>query len=77
MRMTIDDMVAEGDQVAVRPTFTGTHRREFQGIPATGKWVESRIMVIYRVADDKIAERWEIADGLLTMAQLGATPGLD
>ena len=71
------DMVAEGDQVAVRLTFTGTHRHEFQGISATGRRGETRLMVTYRVADGKITERGEVADGLLTMAQLGATPRLD
>jgi hypothetical protein len=35
-RFTIDDMIAEGDQVVTKKTFTGTHTADFAGIPATG-----------------------------------------
>src|SRR5262245_55086130 len=37
--VTIEDMVAEGDKVATRGVFTGTHRAEFMGVPASGKQV--------------------------------------
>jgi len=36
-RREINDMVAEGDKVAVRMTYYGTHKGEYEGIPATGK----------------------------------------
>ena len=36
-RFTIDDMIAEGDQVVTKKTFTGTHTAELNGIPPTGK----------------------------------------
>lgn len=71
---TIEDMVAEGDKVVVRLNVRGTHRGEFQGIPATGKRVSSQVMVILRIADGKIAEAWEQYDGLSFMQQLGAIP---
>src|SRR5512143_526360 len=38
-RATIDDIVAEGDKVVIRQTWSGTHKGEFMGIPPTGKSV--------------------------------------
>lgn len=51
-------MVADGDVVAVRCTFQGIHQGEFAGIPATGRQISSDFMIFYRVADGKIAEHW-------------------
>jgi predicted ester cyclase len=48
---------------------------EFQGIAATGKKIVVGQIVIFRVADGKIAEYWEQADFLGMMQQLGAVPG--
>src|SRR5688500_18043853 len=48
---TIDDMIAEGDKVAVRWTLRCTHEREIMGIAATGKRIETTGTTIYRIAD--------------------------
>src|SRR6476619_4646877 len=45
-----DDMISEGDKVVVRATMRGTHRGEFNGIPATGKTVTVSLMLIYRLS---------------------------
>jgi len=58
MKMTIDDLIAEGDKVVVRSTFSGTHRGEFMGIAPTGKNVTTRAINIYRIADGKFVEEW-------------------
>lgn len=71
-----DDMMAEGDKVCVRATFRGAHKGEFQGIPATGKEVTISLMLIYRVAADKIVEHWMNADSLSLLQQLGAVGAL-
>lgn len=70
----IDDMVAEGDKVATRVTWTGTHQGEFQSIPATGKQVTLKAITIYRIAGRKVVEVWEEADILGMMRQLGVIP---
>jgi len=51
-------MVAEGDTVAVRCTFHGIHKGEFAGIPATGRPASSDFMIFYRIEDGRIAEHW-------------------
>jgi steroid delta-isomerase-like uncharacterized protein len=58
LRFTIDDLVAEGDRVAVRWTLRGTNSGPLLGRPATGRPVELAAIVIFRIADGRIAERW-------------------
>jgi len=73
-QFTIDDMIAEGDQVVTKKTFTGTHTAEFAGIPATGKRVTLQFVDIMRVRDGQIVEHWLSMDQLSFMQQLGAIP---
>jgi steroid delta-isomerase-like uncharacterized protein len=74
MRATIEDMVGEGDRLAVRWTVQGTHRGELLGIPPTGKPVRFSGISIYRLAAGKIAEQWEQWDRLPLLQQLGVLP---
>jgi steroid delta-isomerase-like uncharacterized protein len=76
-RVTIEDMIAEGDKVVTRYTSCGTHKGEFMGIPATGKEVVVTSIVISRIAKGKIAEDWEELDALGFMVQLGAIPPIE
>jgi predicted ester cyclase len=71
---TVDDMIAEGDQVVTKKTFTGTHEAEFVGIPPTGKRVTLQFVDIMRVRDGRIVEHWLIMDQLSFMQQLGVIP---
>jgi predicted ester cyclase len=72
--LRLDDMVAEGDKVCVRATFRGVHKGAFQGIPATGRQASISVMLIYRIAGEKIVEHWLNADSLSLLQQLGAVP---
>ncbi len=74
LRVTNDDLIAEGDRVVNRATFSGTHKGDFLGVPATGKSVTWSAIVIIRIAGGKIAEEWINADFLSLMRQLGAVP---
>jgi steroid delta-isomerase-like uncharacterized protein len=69
----IDDLVAEGDRVAVRLTFRGTHQGEFLGIPATGRTVEYVSHEFYRFADGLVAEEWICSDLASLQGQLTAS----
>lgn len=69
-----EEMVAEGDKVAVRATFRGVHRGDFNGIAPTGRAVVCAVMLIYRVAGAKITAHHMTADSLSLLQQLGALP---
>ncbi len=71
-RVTIDDMIAEGDTVAARFTVEGTHDGRFAGIEPSGNKISGSNMVFYRIEDGKIVERWLETDKLEMLEQLGA-----
>jgi predicted ester cyclase len=70
----VEDVLADGDRVAVRHTFRGTHLGPFLGIPPTGRAVVVSAMVLYRVIGTHIAEAWWNADLAGLLRQLGTTP---
>jgi steroid delta-isomerase-like uncharacterized protein len=74
IKATIEDMVAEGDKVAIRVTWRGTHKGEFMGIPPSGNKIEMTNTAIFRVAGGKWAECWATMDELRTMQQMGVIP---
>jgi len=74
LHFTIDDMVVEGDRVAVRSKWTGTHIGELEGIPPTNKKVTVWEIEIDRIAGGKIAEIWTRYDTQGVMQQLGLAP---
>lgn len=72
MQVTIEDMVAEGDRVAVRGTWRGTHEAEFLDVPATGRQVVFSGIDIIRFEAGLAVEHWGVTDTLGLMGQLGA-----
>ncbi len=72
--VTIDDMIAEGDRVVTKKTFTGTHTGDLGDIPATGNRVTVQYVDILRLRDGKIIEHWLCMDQLSFLQQLGAVP---
>lgn len=72
--MTVDEMIAESDRVMVCWTFHGKHRGELSGLPPTNKPVTYSGINIFRIADGKIAEIWDIFDRLWMWQQLGVLP---
>ena len=71
LRLTIQDIAAEGNTVAARVAFRGTHRGEFQGLPPTGKEVAFSSIEIDRVVDGKVEEHWVEINLLGLVQQLG------
>jgi predicted ester cyclase len=68
------EQIAEGEKVANRFVFLGTHLGEFEGVTPTGKRVEFIGYSIDRVVDGKIVESWVEVDMLGVMEQLGVVP---
>jgi steroid delta-isomerase-like uncharacterized protein len=71
---SIKEQITEGDKVASRFEWTGTHKGEFLGVPATGRHVRVWGIVIDRLEDARIRDTRIIMDTLGLMAQLGALP---
>ena len=70
----IEDLIAEGDKVAVRWTWRVTHEGEYMAVPPTGNQVTMTGITIHRFADGKVAENWHNYDALGFMQQLGIVP---
>jgi steroid delta-isomerase-like uncharacterized protein len=66
------DVVAEEDKVALRFNITGTHKGQFQDIPATGKKISVGCMNFLTIIDGKIIEEWSNSDMMRLMQQIGA-----
>lgn len=73
-QMTIDEMLAEGDRVMVRWTFTGAQQGDYFGLPPTHKAVKYSGINIFRIVDGRIAEISDIHDRLWLWQQLGVLP---
>ena len=72
LQNTIEDMVAEGDKVAMRFGGSGTHLGETETFgPPTGKRMKITGITIKRLTDGKIVEAWTNFDALGMMQQLG------
>jgi predicted ester cyclase len=74
--LSIDHMIAEGETVATRLTFRGTHTGDFMGIPPTGKQVAVLALDMARYADGKLVEHWGGPDQMSLMQQLGVIPSM-
>ena len=74
MHWTVEEQIAEGDKVMTRFEWTGTHKAQFFGVPATGRPVRVWGVVIDRFEGGKIKDTRIIMDALGLMMQLGAFP---
>jgi len=72
LQLTVEDIIAEGDRVAVNLTARGTHRGTFQGIAPTGKTVTVSAFEVVRIENGKLVEHWGGPDTLNLLQQLGA-----
>jgi steroid delta-isomerase-like uncharacterized protein len=72
--VTVEDMIAEGDQIAIRVRLRGTNEGEFMGMPATGKAIDLPSMGVLRFGDGEIVERWIALDQMDLLQQLGVIP---
>ncbi|MEU9595122.1 ester cyclase [Streptomyces sp. NPDC048219] len=61
LHVTIEDISAHADHVVIHNTWRGTHLGDFLGIAPTGRYIEFKGVVVWRLLDNGlIAERWGI-----------------
>ena len=59
LRVTVEDVLAERDHVALRWSATGTHRGDTLGVPGTGKHISFRGITWLTFRDGRIVEGWD------------------
>jgi steroid delta-isomerase-like uncharacterized protein len=74
LQMTVDDMILEGDRLAIRSTMRGTQEGEFMGAPASRKKVEVSGYDFVRFEGDLAVEHWGVIDSAALMEQIGLAP---
>ena len=74
-RFTVEDLIAEGDRVAVRVTAQATQVGEFMGLAPSGRSYSIGEIHIFRIRDGQVVEHWHQYDQLGMLRQLGAMPG--
>ena len=73
-QILVEDLFTRADKLACRFTVSGTHKAEFMGIPATDKFIKFTGITILKFIAGKCTERWNQADFLGMLQQLGAIP---
>ncbi len=74
LNISVEQLVADEDNVAIAYTVTGTHQDDFLGIPATGRQIKARGLQIARFENGQIVERWGSSDQLGILQQIGINP---
>ncbi len=71
MHQTIEQIMTDGDMVAVRLVAQGTHKGMFMGVAPTGKVITHGVLMMMRIKDGKIVDYWANADMPSLLQQLG------
>lgn len=74
---TIESVVAEGDDVAIRWHWSGTHRGVFRGVAPTARPVTNNGIGIFRLRDGKIVGASLETDRLGFLQAIGLLPSTD
>lgn len=83
LTFTVEDVLGEGDKVALRWSAVGVHTGDYAGIPpativpATGRTISMSATDIYQVANGQVITEWNSLDGFDVLRQMGALPGAD
>lgn len=69
-------VLVEGDLVALRTIITGTHTGDYAGVAATANTIQTSASHIFRVADDRLVEHWQVVDTYRILVAIGAIAGV-
>lgn len=73
-QVTLHQVVAEGDRVAVWATYSGTQLGQMGPFPPTGKRMAIDFGAVFRIENGLIAELWVTWDNMAALGQLGLLP---
>ena len=73
-QFTLEQMIAEGDKVAVLWTNRGVHKGDFLGIPASGKHFTIQGIDVHHIRDRRMSAHWDVVDTYSLLIQLGVLP---
>ncbi|RME97456.1 MAG: hypothetical protein D6768_19620 [Chloroflexi bacterium] len=71
LRFIIEEVVAAAGKVAIGWYFTGTHRGDLPGVPASGQKINMPGLTIYYFNQGQISGHWQVIDRLGFLAQVG------
>jgi predicted ester cyclase len=71
LKVTVEDLLADGDKVIARVSIRGTHQAAFGSVHPKGKSITVMAINIFRIADGKMVEHWGLADRHSALQQLG------
>jgi predicted ester cyclase len=74
LRVTIDDLLIDGDRFASRTTVTGTHTGDLMGMPATGRHISVEAVDLGRIENGQAKDRWGGLNMYSMLTQLGVIP---
>ena len=74
LKITIEQVIGDGDFVSIRSQVAGTHLGIYRGIPPTGRRIAQLQQHMFHIVDGQINETWHAIDGLGVMQQLGIFP---
>ena len=75
LTVSIEDLLVDGDRVAVRTLNRGTHTGELLGVAGTGRQIEIRASDVHRIEAGRIVQTWHLEDYFGIAGQLGLTFG--
>lgn len=66
--------MSEGDRIVAHTRYSGTQQGTFMGVPGHGQRLSVEAMDMWRVANGRLAEHWDVLDQLTMLRQLGVLP---
>ncbi len=71
LKLTIEDILQEGDKVVVRAKMAGTQKEAFMGFPSKDRKMDIQVVDIHEFKDGKIVRTWHTGDWMSGLRQLG------
>ena len=71
LKLTIADILQDGDKVVVRAEMVGTQREGFMGFPSKNRRMSIQVVDIHQIKDGKIVRTWHTEDWMTGLHQLG------